>query len=461
MENLKEKRVLSKEQRQALEVLAWRLENEPIRYFEPNPGAQEEFFEKLEVLREVAYFAGNKSGKTYCGAKYVVQAALGKDAAKYGLEVLYETPVHVWVGSVDFKTQRESSQQCIETLLPKAEIKKVYTLTNGIVDRIDLVNGNTIGFKTYDQGRKAWQGPVKTIVWLDEEAPADVMAEARARLTAPNAKLILTMTPLLGITNVYKEFVEDNINYRGYVFGSTYENQAHLNDLYLSTLENMTEMEQQQRIHGRFTRLEGLVYSSFDREQNLVDHYWPDKKTHIFYGGMDFGADHPTAFIICAIDVDGNIYVFNEYKERDKGIEEHALGWWNISRNYDVKTVFRDPSAKQMAIEFRSLKEARLRVNTKGGVNDRATGISLINTLFKTNKLFVSKNCTELIYELEHHQYKKNKIVGKDADVKKVLDDVCDALRYCVASVWKKKAVKEPVYLMPGKRQVASGGINW
>jgi terminase large subunit-like protein len=34
-----------------------------------------------------------------------------------------------------------------------------------------------LGFKSYDQGRRKFQGTGKHVIWLDEEPPADVYEE--------------------------------------------------------------------------------------------------------------------------------------------------------------------------------------------------------------------------------------------------------------------------------------------
>ena len=86
---------IGREEREAIMELRRRELEEPIRYFKPNEGSQEVFFSMLNEKREVAFFAGNKSGKTHCGAKYVVQAALGKDAANYGMDVLFDEPIDI------------------------------------------------------------------------------------------------------------------------------------------------------------------------------------------------------------------------------------------------------------------------------------------------------------------------------------------------------------------------------
>lgn len=426
-------------QREALIEMHRRTQEEQIRFFVPNPGAQVNFTKLVRSGREVAYFAGNKSGKTFTAAALTVIAALGKRASFYEQEPFFDHKIDAWVGSVNYKVQREAVQAEILKLLPNREIKKIHWLQNGAIDRIDLVNGSTIGFKTYDQGRESWQGPVKHWIMCDEEPPQDIIKEARSRLTPPGARLLFSLTPLLGMTTLYREFIEEPSRQRAHVIGSTYENAHNLDPAYLEMQEQLPEEEKMSRLHGQFMRLGGLVFPEFDRKVHVIPHFDPDPRKFIFIGGMDFGADHPTAFLIAAIDIDQNVYIFKEYKQANLPLSDHALAWQTMSAGYDIKKIFADPSAKQARIEFR---KRPYHLVLQPGIRERTLGISFVRTLLKNNKVFISDQLIELIYELEHHQYNHTERTDKtrDGDVKKVNDDLLDALRYMVVSFLRKSA---------------------
>src|SRR5438128_1547654 len=49
---------------------------------------------------------------------------------------------------------------------------------------------SVVGFKSYDQGRKKFQGTSKHVIWLDEEPPADVYDECLIRLMTVNGLVI-------------------------------------------------------------------------------------------------------------------------------------------------------------------------------------------------------------------------------------------------------------------------------
>ena len=75
--------------------------------------------------------------------------------------------------------------------------------------RIRHVSGGVslLGFKSYDQGRKKFQGTAKHVIWLDEEPPADVYDECMLRLMTTDGLMLCTFTPLQGLTEIALRFM--------------------------------------------------------------------------------------------------------------------------------------------------------------------------------------------------------------------------------------------------------------
>ena len=65
-----------------------------------------------------------------------------------------------------------------------------------------------IGFKSYDQKRRAFQGTSKHVIWLDEEPPMDVYGECLIRTMTTKGVVYVTFTPLMGITPFVQEFLD-------------------------------------------------------------------------------------------------------------------------------------------------------------------------------------------------------------------------------------------------------------
>jgi phage terminase large subunit-like protein len=69
-------------------------------------------------------------------------------------------------------------------------------------------NGQSrLKFRSYEQGRKIFQGTEEDIIWLDEEVPEDVYAEALIRTMTTDGILLMTFTPLQGLTPLVASFL--------------------------------------------------------------------------------------------------------------------------------------------------------------------------------------------------------------------------------------------------------------
>src|SRR5581483_11604367 len=65
-----------------------------------------------------------------------------------------------------------------------------------------------LGFKSYEQGRRSFEGQAKDYIWCDEEPPQDVYMEMLYRLLTTKGIAWTTFTPLLGMSEVVSRFLE-------------------------------------------------------------------------------------------------------------------------------------------------------------------------------------------------------------------------------------------------------------
>jgi phage terminase large subunit-like protein len=64
-------------------------------------------------------------------------------------------------------------------------------------------------FKAYEQGRAKWQADTLNGVWFDEEPPLDIYTEGLTRTNATWGLVMLTFTPLKGMSDVVQMFLSD------------------------------------------------------------------------------------------------------------------------------------------------------------------------------------------------------------------------------------------------------------
>lgn len=100
-------------------------------------------------------------------------------------------------------------------MVPKSHIIRIKPAA-GIPDGVDYaeiahVNGGTsiLQFRSYDQGRVAWQGTERDVVWFDEEPPQAVYVEGLTRTMTTGGMVIATFTPLSGMTDVALSFMPE------------------------------------------------------------------------------------------------------------------------------------------------------------------------------------------------------------------------------------------------------------
>ena len=244
--------------------------------------------------RMKAFFGGNRVGKTVAGAVEAVSHALGYSRFR-PLE-----PSSGWVVSLTNDVQRDVAQKEILTWLPKKEIKDIIIRKgkkddpeNSIIDKIILRNGQTIGFKTCEQGREAFQGTSQGWIWFDEEPPLDVFQECQMRIIDQKGDMWFTMTPLKGLTFLYyliflNERNDPDIEY----WMAEWEDNPWLSKEEIDKLiATMTEEEREARQYGRFTSLCGFAFPELRKEIHIVKPMQNIPEWYKRYVALDYGFD--------------------------------------------------------------------------------------------------------------------------------------------------------------------------
>lgn len=186
-----------------------------------------EFFEAGRDFLQRCFMAANRVGKTVAGA-YEVTAHLTGEYPAWWPGRVFRRPGEWWAAGDTNETTRDIIQKELlgeitydgatktfdgSGMIPKRCIGDV-TWKRGVADLADtvLVKHRTgrwakLGLKSYDQGRRVFQGTAKQGIWLDEEPPEDVYGECLIRLATTRGLMMLTFTPLLGLSNVTLTFM--------------------------------------------------------------------------------------------------------------------------------------------------------------------------------------------------------------------------------------------------------------
>lgn len=419
-------------------------------------------FDAGRTFRERVFMAGNRIGKTIAGAYEVALHATGEYPDWWaGRE--FNHAVNIWAAGDSNQTTRDIIQK--ELLGPPGEIGTGMIPADAIVDyrskpgipngietvRVKHVSGNisTIGFKSYEQGRKSFQGTAMEVIWLDEECPQEVYKECRIRTGVSKESpkggiMITTFTPLEGITpfirdarknSVKPDYTSDVPVFRqpgdpsSILIQAGVDHAPHVSQEYIDdVLSKYPPNEQKARREGIPSQGKGAVYP-IDKDDFVIE---PIKKQPWWRKAyaLDVGWNK-TAAVFGAYDPDADIvYIYAEYY---RGRAEPAVHAEAIRLRYPPNTELRgvvDPhagdsnaqSGKSLMQVYR--KEHGLKMIP--AENAVEPGIHKVWSMLTTGRLKIFSTCVNLLEEME--SYRRD----EDGKIVKENDHLCDALRYFV-----------------------------
>jgi phage terminase large subunit-like protein len=188
------------------------------------------FFRAGVEHRERLMLAANRVGKTEGIGGYETAMHLTGQYPHWWSGRRFERPIHAWAAGGSNETTRDIVQAkllggvtwdggrkgLLGTGLVPGDTLGGITWKQGVNDLVDTVavkhqsgGWSALGIKSYQQGRKSFEGTEKDLIWLDEEPPLDVYSECLVRTMTTNGLVLLTFTPLEGMSEVVMSFLED------------------------------------------------------------------------------------------------------------------------------------------------------------------------------------------------------------------------------------------------------------
>jgi phage terminase large subunit-like protein len=294
--------------------------------------------------RMKAFFGGNRVGKTVAGAVEAVCHAIGYSRFRK------LKPSSGWVVSLSGDIQRDVAQKEIGTWLPKKEIKDFVMRQgsksdpwNGLIDKILLKNGHTIGFKTCEQGRESFQGTSLGWIWADEEPPKDIYDECKMRIIDTRGDMWFTMTPLKGLTFVYNLFMLNETNDPDIEYWSAeWEDNPWLSKEEIDKLvSTMTEEEREARQFGRFTSLCGFAFPELRKDIHIKPiQAVPDWYKR--YVSLDYGFDSLAALWYW-VDNYGHARIYKALRKKNLIISDAAKEILKFTGNDRIEAFYAPP----------------------------------------------------------------------------------------------------------------------
>jgi len=370
----------------------------------------------------------------------------------------FEKPVLVWTGSPTNETSRDIVQKELlgglgedigKGWVPKhLLIGKPTTRQAGVKNVVESfqvrhVSGGVSNcmLKTYEQGWQKWQGTAPHVVWMDEE-PDDYMiySEAQTRTITSKGIVMVTFTPLLGMTDLVQHFQEGGPGI--YLKGATWHDAPHLND------DDKERLTASYRAHERDARTQGIPMMGEGAVFPISDDdlMVPSQQIPLHWAiikGCDFGIDHPAAGVVLAWDRDNDvIYVVDCYKKKDETAPYHAawlnksfkwapVAWPHDGMNREksggktLAQAYREHGANMLSKSARYNTKEPGQKKAKGGPQPVEPVVDEILERMMTGRFKVFSTLPEWFEEKRSYHRKDGKIVARR-------DDIMKATQYAV-----------------------------
>jgi phage terminase large subunit-like protein len=406
------------------------------------------FFATGNEYQERCFMGGNGSGKTWGVAAYELTCHLTGEYPSWWNGRVFDGPISAWVCGDTRETVRDIIQAKLlgevsklgesalgTGMIPRDKIvgePKYIPNTNKACDFVNVKHASggisQLGFKAYEQGRKAFQGTEKHVIVLDEEPPYDVYLECLQRGRVVNGMTILTFTPLSGYTEVVNEFVNyEKRNAEGaskILITCGWDDVPHLDEEWKrKTMAATPGYLREARMLGIPTAGIGKVYpieeDMFVIKPVPIQPHW----RRVF--GFDHGYFN-TACVWMAYDKDTDtVYLYADYKRGEVPIDLHAMA---IRSRGDWIPGVGDAAARngdgEQIIHAYQARGVKMRLPNKSV----DAGIQEVHSRLSTGRLKVFNTCQKWLDEFRRYRYDEKQRVVKEHD------HLMDATRYAIMS---------------------------
>lgn len=446
----------------------WKARHEKGEWCEwSNKPWQLEFHAAGARYQQRMILAGNRPGKTWCAAAEVAIHMTGL-YPQWWSGKRFDRAVDVWTGSPTNETSRDIIQRALiggtdsesigTGMIPRDHIygrpKVRQAGVSDVVDQFAVrhVSGGVSKcfLKSYEQGWRKFQGTAPDIIWMDEE-PDDseerqrrIYSEALTRLMTSRGLMMITFTPLLGMTQLVQQFMEGGPG--KWMVTATWDDAPHLDaKAREEMMASYPDHERQARAFGIPMMGEGKAFAVPEDDIIVDDFQVPDYWARI--KGIDFGIDHPCAVADVAWDRDNDvIYLIRSWKKKTT-VDEHAEAirfpdpWVPVAWPHDGSNALKDGSGvrlKDIYVQkgLRMLARSACYSSDKLGAQPIEPIVAEINDRASDGRFRVFKSCKPFLEEYRSFHRKDGKLVARNDD----------ALKACFYAVMMRRFAATPPY---------------
>lgn len=406
-----------------------------------------EFFRKGTQFSERCIMAANRVGKSESIGAYETTCHLTGRYPDWWEGHKFNRPINAWAAGTTGTTARDIVQYKLigppeefgTGLIPEKYIIKTTPKAGGVPNAVDTILVKHISggmsrckIKSYAEGRKSFEGTEQDLIWLDEECPMPIYTECVTRTMTTNGLIMLTFTPLEGMTDTVLQFMPN---------GQLLENTSGSKCLITATWDDAPHLttEQKQKLydalppHQREARSKGVpqlgsgaIYPILESNITVDDFPIPDHWLRSY--AMDVGWNR-TAAIWSATNPDTNItYLYSEYYQGNAEPIIHAEGI--KSRGAWIPGVIDHAAHGRSQVDGQNLFDIywNLGLDLSNANKSVEAGIYKVWQMLSTNKLKVFKSL--LNWFTEFRQYCRD----ENGKIMKKNDHLMDCTRYLVMS---------------------------
>ena len=406
--------------------------------------------------------AANRVGKSEGVGGYELALHLTGSYPAWWVGRRFNHPITAWAAGDTSKTVRDIVQRKLlgpigawgTGLIPGDSIARIVRGGGGLADSVDTVyvkhakgGVSQLTLKTYEQRREAFQGTEQDLIWLDEEPSLDIYTECLLRTMTNNGMVMLTFTPLLGMSEVVLSFLPDGrLDVAGasptkHVVMATWDDAPHLDaQAKIDLWNSIPPFQRDARSKGIPQLGAGAIYPVPESDL-LVDPFaipahWPQGY------GMDVGWNC-TAAVWGALDRESDtLYLRHEHRRSQA---EPSVNVHGIKAPGDWVPGFIDPASRgrsqrdgqQLLNDYRNLG-----LHLTLADNGVESGLYSVWNRMSTGRLKVFRNMSNWLQEFR--LYRRD----EKGNVVKANDHLMDAMRYLESRILLmivKPPIKKPV----------------
>lgn len=455
------------------DLLRAALARRKLELYVPYP-KQQLFHKRGSEFRERLLRAGNQMGKTLAAAVETAMHATGRYPEWWEGKRFKKAPV-IWCAGINGERVRDTIQKLLvgdvanpETgFIPPGDIIETMP-SRGVAGLIDTIlvkhsSGQVarLRLKYYEQGREAFQGDTIDFGWLDEECDEGIYLEMLTRTNATKGIIVMTFTPLKGMSVVVRRFLQELSPDRSDT-NMTIDDVLHIApEEKQRIIDSYPAHERDARVRGIPMLGSGAIFPIADEDimcdpfdMNVVPPYWME------LAALDFGWDHPTAAVKALYNPqDDIIYITNTYKRREATPLQHAsalrawgklpFAWPHDGLQHDkgsgvpLKEIYRKEGINMLSSNARF----------EDGSNGVEAGLADMLMRMETGRWKVFRHLTDWFEE-------KRMYHRRDGKIWKEFDDLLAASRYLLMDLRYAKRVNKPMGTINGYPYTEDMGVQ-